>query len=1014
MHTVPKEPLTHAEPLGVELSDVDKRIVEHVWVLARAHTGDQNISLEAGLKIVAAEWKDMAPYLHALAERVSMVALPIISTQTIEAVSTLHPALQKFSLITNPSIEDIQQTLAEIHQSKEQVRDLAIIVANGTDATWQQTDLIINLTGEGSDELCFALMDHIYRSNAESPPHVYGADKVDSMPESRRLHWLLGNAYCKPGQTAMMLAAYDIPEPKEQNLLVIASTILSQTSDQRTYDTLSGSLSHQLVYVTRQEGGSVTELHTNMIVQLVESEARAGRCGLLLHIVGEKQFSNLLPQDRVYTLLAEAENLRTGNRFDVGSQEGRKNLLIQLAANHLPQLLDKQEHLELYKNVGDVMPLLRSGINHTEAVYNELAKNRPIQDSGQFALLCDCMYAHPEALVSLLEKGKPILHKMYREQFLNLVLQIVPSQIPVAIQEVLLDRTSDACTKFACRAMGVDCNAVITHWSEFAPRSTQGCLQVLMLALTQPHAALENLLHSTEKEMMTLPEEMQDAIMFFAGLRDNQDCEECLDQIESYCKQHLSKLDIAEAVAHIRSLEKDSIAQINALRALLYMTGSLYVNQATPSQIEWINKRQFALRCIAYPNQRARFAMIESLLTQVADDKAFEAMRIVCAQKGLLPLAPLLAPILMHDETTLNTMRNRIAKCVGGQTELYTSLITALQALNESALLTREQKYDLLTQIFPDDKQTKEQIEKAVGMLQTMLRGISAQRLLRVDFKDVTIQAILQDGIMEAVPLDPERKVVQLSERFSQRFPIPDPLLRYAAGLKHSIYQESCTLLGKFVTGVILGSYPLERYLTDTNPHLEKVFAGNPKLAIAWSRQDEVMASDLDKTCRLKDARVLDTDNYMRVLTCGDVGNSCQATDQSPDTNHCLTNYMMDGKVRMLMIVNGEGTAISRAVMRILYDEQANKPVLQLDRCYGERDPASRELLLKMAIRRAEKLGLDLVSVEDYPSQGDEYNGTVKSLFSPGAEYVDACGGIVSHSTWSIHAPTLLFSPATK
>ena len=125
---------------------------------------------------------------------------------------------------------------------------------------------------------------------------------------------------------------------------------------------------------------------------------------------------------------------------------------------------------------------------------------------------------------------------------------------------------------------------------------------------------------------------------------------------------------------------------------------------------------------------------------------------------------------------------------------------------------------------------------------------------------------------------------------------------------------------------------------------------------------------------------VVDTDDPIDLLLCGtEVGGSCQRISGSPSLNKALMGYVMDGKHRLLAIKDKDGTIIGRVILRLLWDEANEKPVLFFEKIYPSTLPeAYAEALLTVAKRRAADLGIDLISKE---SQSEIlYHGTPVSL----------------------------------
>lgn len=154
---------------------------------------------------------------------------------------------------------------------------------------------------------------------------------------------------------------------------------------------------------------------------------------------------------------------------------------------------------------------------------------------------------------------------------------------------------------------------------------------------------------------------------------------------------------------------------------------------------------------------------------------------------------------------------------------------------------------------------------------------------------------------------------------------------------------------------------------------------------------------------------LVDSDQPLDLFLCGtEVGGSCQRVNGTPQFNKALMGYVMDGKHRILAVKNEKGKIVERLILRLLYDDKSQKPVLFFERIY----PATalyKTALLEFAKERADELGVALVSKEI----GSEtpYNGSLISYSSKAPfEYCDAAGGIQRESyaledCYQIHPP---------
>lgn len=165
----------------------------------------------------------------------------------------------------------------------------------------------------------------------------------------------------------------------------------------------------------------------------------------------------------------------------------------------------------------------------------------------------------------------------------------------------------------------------------------------------------------------------------------------------------------------------------------------------------------------------------------------------------------------------------------------------------------------------------------------------------------------------------------------------------------------------------------------------------------------------------LKGWKIIDTDHFWHLFMSGtDVPGSCQRVDGDPKLNKCLMSYVMDGKNRMLAIIDSENTIQARAIIRILFDPIDNIPVLFLEEIY----PYSAHSILSQALRefaldRAKMLNLSLALSEQFEETFIQYPNAIQSLKGEiPFEYVDAIGMQVEEGEFTIPKAMRLFSQA--
>lgn len=141
---------------------------------------------------------------------------------------------------------------------------------------------------------------------------------------------------------------------------------------------------------------------------------------------------------------------------------------------------------------------------------------------------------------------------------------------------------------------------------------------------------------------------------------------------------------------------------------------------------------------------------------------------------------------------------------------------------------------------------------------------------------------------------------------------------------------------------------------------------------------------------------LLFTDDYTSMLNMGsDVMGSCQRLEGNTSLNKCLLAFVTSPHVKLIAIVDESGKTIMRSVLRLCFDEQAQRPVAHLERVYYANGVAQRLHNYIYAFAEylcAEMLHCDLVTSEPIAEEMPIYPNPVSVNYIPQnqAEYVDA------------------------
>ena len=118
--------------------------------------------------------------------------------------------------------------------------------------------------------------------------------------------------------------------------------------------------------------------------------------------------------------------------------------------------------------------------------------------------------------------------------------------------------------------------------------------------------------------------------------------------------------------------------------------------------------------------------------------------------------------------------------------------------------------------------------------------------------------------------------------------------------------------------------------------------------------------------------------------------------------NKGLLGYLLDGKIRALVIKSKEGPdgkILGRALLKLMWDGE--KPVLYLERFYlNEPSSLYENALIELAERKAKILGLELVAEK---GKGKQYEKPLQSLGGPAVfEYSDASAGVYLNGQYAV------------
>jgi hypothetical protein len=201
-----------------------------------------------------------------------------------------------------------------------------------------------------------------------------------------------------------------------------------------------------------------------------------------------------------------------------------------------------------------------------------------------------------------------------------------------------------------------------------------------------------------------------------------------------------------------------------------------------------------------------------------------------------------------------------------------------------------------------------------------------------------------------------------------------------------------------------------ERYDLEKNTHLKKILGHDPLRLHQWMRGVHYAFSDFIKSHPIQTPSLnkikkhnpsqwvlVDTDDFWKLFTCGNISGSCQRIDGQPQLNKSLLAYVMDGKNRLFAVCDQDGNIIARCIARLLYDTATRSPILFIEQVYAEYNHDYFETVLHLfAKERAKELNLGLAYSKTTHFHDLDYRSP-KMFESFGSttpwEYVDALRG---------------------
>lgn len=197
-----------------------------------------------------------------------------------------------------------------------------------------------------------------------------------------------------------------------------------------------------------------------------------------------------------------------------------------------------------------------------------------------------------------------------------------------------------------------------------------------------------------------------------------------------------------------------------------------------------------------------------------------------------------------------------------------------------------------------------------------------------------------------------------LEEEFNKTFGaerICTALFEYFSSLKEcgDSYVETYQSL---LDSIIRGKWPRMRYNIVESEHLKIIHDKHPAIFERWQHAGE-------DTILENGHRVTVSDDWQDLLLCGtEVDGSCLSVKGDPEYNRCVLGQLLDGKCKLFLVRDDEGKIVSRRFGRLLIEAGTEKPVLFLERSYGDENLVNGEdVIISHAANYAKSLGIPMV-----------------------------------------------------
>jgi hypothetical protein len=410
-----------------------------------------------------------------------------------------------------------------------------------------------------------------------------------------------------------------------------------------------------------------------------------------------------------------------------------------------------------------------------------------------------------------------------------------------------------------------------------------------------------------------------------------------------------------------------------------------------------VAKLGFLEKICQIPDPNTHYPLVLALV-DAANAGKLPSSRLAKKEKLVKERLTLLSPFYpaLEKQGVVPSVLENFAKRVHSRyflqnTPHFSFVVQALSLISHECELSPQEKTQLIQKICDrSNRKDNHSLLKVLTSVITILEFKDSRFLKRMDSP---FENIVEEVFKIHIPIG---NIPDFAEKYQNTFGsnlrIKHALMTYAAKMR--LAGQSCLeCLGRFADSVIRDEFTQIRYARENHPHLMKI-------------PDSLLEKWKEDNTHLSGAWIaVDTDNPYDLLLSGtEVMGSCQRVNGDPEKNKGLLGYLMNGQTRLVAVKDNSGKILSRAIMRLLLDDEDNG-VIFLEKPYPDPLPEKhQEAILRVAQDKARKMHIPLTASE-WKGEYEKYPHSLHSFGGPAPyEYCDAAQtrGVQNNSVFTI------------